>query len=614
MNERNHPAAEPRRLTITVAANAILVLAILLRNIRPLPDDLVSWLYLFAVAFGYYGLAMLLVAGLLRLVLSPFRRLAMVVPGIIVTVVVYYLLIDSYVYAIVGMHIDLFWLKWIVDDFGAFGLSPATLRSAALALLALIAVEGGIVFLAGRIRLRRPAAIVLWAALPLLYVGGQAVHAVAYETNDTRITRLTPRLPFYAPITSHRRAERIAGLFRLDAHDAPPRNDAGYESLRYPLHPIIREAAASPPPSIVVLFLESWRYDALNDRVTPNIAALARKSTVCGNHYCTGNSTVAGVFGFFYGLYPTYWPAVKAGNAVIHNPVLMDVLADDGYAFGVFARSNFDRHKIKDAIFRDIPVHEDFAGDSKVDQDADMNRQVIAFLRERKRVGKPFLTFAFYKANHAPYAYPPADTVFSPAVDENLMHADDDTDPTAYFNDYRNATHYVDRLVGDVLRNLDSLGLMDNTIVIVTTDHGEEFNDNRDGRWGHGSNYTRYQTQVPLVLYAPGRPARWVTEATSHVDVAPTLLEGFLGCRNPVSDYSNGRNLFTDGGEARPLAVGSYVNHAFIVEDNVYEIDPYTIKEYRLDDETKKAEALSREMLTAIADESGRFFGGHPAR
>jgi hypothetical protein len=66
------------------------------------------------------------------------------------------------------------------------------------------------------------------------------------------------------------------------------------------------------------------------------------------------------------------------------------------------------------------------------------------------------------------------------------------------------------------------------------------------------------------------------------------------------------RRVF-DGGAPNSLAANE-VTLVFIVDDNVWEFDPYTVKEYCLDNAAKKADVLSREMLTAIADESGRFF------
>jgi membrane-anchored protein YejM (alkaline phosphatase superfamily) len=600
--------SEYRRLNAVVALNAPLVTLILLRNTWSLHFDLMSWVYFLSVSLGYYVLAIFILASVSYFVLCPVRKLALGISGLLITAVVYYLLIDSYTLGIISMHIDLFWLEWVINDFNALGLSSETLLSALLALLALFAIEAAIFAVSKRARARRYLVGCSWMLLLLLFVVSQVTHAVGYERNDVRVTGMTPRLPFYMPVTSHRNAVRYGDMLPIGEDKFLPEAADLNGTLQYPLRKIeCGKVPDSSLPNIVVLFLEGWRYDMLNDSVTPHINTLAQKSTVGLNHFCSGNSTVAGVFGFFYGLHPTYWSAVKANNAVIHNPVLMDVLAENDYTFGIYAKSNFERHKVKDAVFRDIDIHEDFAGRTPVEQDADMTGQLISFLHDQKQTGKHFMAYAFYKANHAPYWYPPTDTVFRPAGDKNLMASDDHADPTRYLNDYRNATRYVDRLVGNVLDELDTLGLMKNTIVIVTTDHGEEFNDDKTGCWGHGSNYTQYQIRVPLIFYAPNRAPSHIEQVTCHVDVVPTLLEEYFGCLNPAGDYSNGRNLYRDGGEKRPLVIGSYVNHAFVIEDNIHEISPLYVREYKLSSVKAKASPPSVPMIKQIAAEIGRF-------
>jgi hypothetical protein len=47
---------------------------------------------------------------------------------------------------------------------------------------------------------------------------------------------------------------------------------------------------------------------------------------------------------------------------------------------------------------------------------------------------------------------------------------------------------------------LDKYDIDDNTIVIITADHGQEFNENKLNFWGHNGNFTKYQTQVPLII------------------------------------------------------------------------------------------------------------------
>src|SRR5439155_1407290 len=69
------------------------------------------------------------------------------------------------------------------------------------------------------------------------------------------------------------------------------------------------------------------------------------------------------------------------------------------------------------------------------------------------------------------------------------------------YNRYRNAVHYADSLVGTMLDALVRRGLLDDTIVLVTGDHGEEFNEH--GYWGHNGAFTPDQVHVPLVLHLP---------------------------------------------------------------------------------------------------------------
>jgi membrane-anchored protein YejM (alkaline phosphatase superfamily) len=597
------------RLTIAAVINIALIFSILLWNSRQHDFGALSGLYFLTVILGYYVLPVYLVSSVLYLVFSPFRRFSLFVASLVITGFVFYFLIDVYTYSITRMHIDLFWINWIINDFDAFGLTYGTLSAVLAAFLILVAVEVGIFLLARRVAVRRWVIVSFWGVLLLSFAVSQTLHAVAYEENDARITGLSPYLPFYYGITSHSTSAKYGELLPVGLEDTDVAGDDYEGPFTYPLKPIVQQLPpGKQPPNIIVLLFESWRYDAISPELTPNTSALAEKSLVSTRHVCSGNSTVAGVFGLFYGLHASYWGAVKASNARIHNPVLIDVLEDNGYSFGIFAKSNFKRHKIKDATFRGIQVHEDFAGPTAVEQDADMTRQLIEFMRSQTNSRNPFFTFAFYKANHAPYKYRPSDTIFTPADDQNLLFADNDTDPTEYFNDYLNSTRYVDALIGDVIDEAESLGLMDNTIIIITTDHGESFNDNRSNYWGHGTNFTQYQALVPLVFYAPGKAPRVMERRTSHVDISPTILETFLGCTSDVADYSNGVNLYDDMTDPRPFVVGSYVNHAFLIGENVYEMSPIHAKSYKFYDITRDASAPPPEMLNRIVREISRFY------
>ena len=598
-----------RNIILFLALNVPLIFVLLLRNLRQVDFTALTWIYLFCVTMGYYVLALLIVTSLVFLLSFSLKRFANAFAGALLVLFVFYLLIDSQVYSITSLHINFFWLEWVINDYKGLGLPASTVPSTLLALLLVAVIEFGIFVGARRLARPKHLAVYFWLLALIALAAGQTIHIATYETNNMHITSLTPELPAYLPLTSHKTAVKYAGILQFGGDQAGIKTNELKGSLHYPLNEIrCNILKDQKPPNIVVIFLESWRADAMNEKITPNIFKFSQKSTVCRQHFSSGNSTVAGTFGFFYGLDPTYWTAVTSDNVLIDNPVLIDILEEYKYNFGIFAKSNFKRHKIKDAVFRGIDVHEDFAGKDIKDQDGDMTRQFIAFLKAQKADPRPFFGFTFYNSNHSPYQYPKEDSVFLPAKDQNLMFVTAETDPTNYFNDYRNATHYVDRLIGDVLDQIDSLGYMSNTIIIVTTDHGEEFNDNKANFWGHGSNFTRFQTMVPLVFYAPGMPPQQIEYATSHIDIVPTILEEFFHCINDTRDYSNGINLFAGKTISRPFVIGSYVNHAFVIGDNVYEIFPLYTKDYKLNNIKSKASPPSSQMLKTIMEEVGRFY------
>ena len=64
---------------------------------------------------------------------------------------------------------------------------------------------------------------------------------------------------------------------------------------------------------------------------------------------------------------------------------------------------------------------------------------------------------------------------------------------------YLTAVHFVDGLVGQVLDDLRRRELLDSLLVIITSDHGMEFDENGLGFYGHGTSYSRYQMHTPLL-------------------------------------------------------------------------------------------------------------------
>jgi hypothetical protein len=147
----------------------------------------------------------------------------------------------------------------------------------------------------------------------------------------------------------------------------------------------------------------------------------------------------------------------------------------------------------------------------------------------------------FFESPHARYYFPEESVIRKPYL-ENFNYAtmDLDKDMPLIKNRYINSVHHLDSQFARVLAYLKEKQLLNNTIVIITGDHGEEFNEH--GHWGHGSSFNDAQTLVPMILWIPGSGSSVVEHMTSHLDVIPTLLPR-LGVKNPASDYALGNDL-----------------------------------------------------------------------
>ena len=570
----------------------------------------VTALYLLLVFVGYYALLLFLVITVVFLLTMLWRRLAMTASGALLVAALFYLVVNGIVHQVYRFHIDAFWLQYVLTSFDGMGITTPMLGMALAVLAGIALLEWGLFRLAGSLRYRGVLSTGFVVVMVAAYVASQAIHFVGYERNDSRITGITPQLPFYYPLNSHSHAVRLGELIPIVA----PEGLSGAQqstAFRYPLHDVsCLVPAGGRRPNVLLLLLESWRSDQMDSVVSPSMYALSLKSSVFLHHFSSGNATPTGVMGLFYGIHPTYWSAIKANSASIHNPVLIDALEQNGYAFGIYADSQFERHKIKDTVFQGIDVHETFAGATPDLKDADLNAQLLAFMQASRQEGRPFFGFAFYKSTHYSYCYPQSAVRFRPFRDLHIGLVGNTGDLTPFLNDYRNSVRYVDDLIGDLILEMERTGLLNETIIVITSDHGEEFNDNHANYWGHTSNFTRYQTQVPMIIYVPWEKPRQVTELTTHIDLVPTLLQEGLGCRDPVEDYSNGRNLFGPLDGARPLIMSGYVNHAIVMGDDVYSVFPMMVQKYKLGDIKAVAGPPLPDLARQALDEMHRFYGG----
>ncbi|MBU0762400.1 MAG: sulfatase, partial [Candidatus Altiarchaeota archaeon] len=101
---------------------------------------------------------------------------------------------------------------------------------------------------------------------------------------------------------------------------------------------------------------------------------------------------------------------------------------------------------------------------------------------------------------------------------------DNITDVAYYISQYDGEISYTDKYVGLMLQYLSENGLLNNTIVVFTVDHGEALGDH-DWYFDHGRYAYDDCSQIPLLMYIPGVDSRNISYPVSGIDITPTLLD-----------------------------------------------------------------------------------------
>jgi arylsulfatase A-like enzyme len=111
---------------------------------------------------------------------------------------------------------------------------------------------------------------------------------------------------------------------------------------------------------------------------------------------------------------------------------------------------------------------------------------------------------------------------------------------------YDGAAAYADALLGAFLDSLKASGAYDDAIIVVFGDHGEALGE--DGRFGHGQSLADASLHVPLIIRAPGRAPRRVSEPVALLDVMPTVLE-LTGATAPAGVLGHSLVPWLDGAQ-----------------------------------------------------------------
>lgn len=291
-------------------------------------------------------------------------------------------------------------------------------------------------------------------------------------------------------------------------------------------------ATTGDKPHIFLFVIDSLRPDYLrpyNDAVTftPEIERFAADSIVFEKAFT------------HYGATGLSQPSIWVGGLLVHQQypqpfgpmnTLQKLLAVEGY------ESLLSMDTILDAI-----LPSDFEA---FDIDAQIDDKDYDFCRSLENLGQRLGSRS--DASRPVFAYTQPQNIHVSAINRDGNNVLDDEDYGSFYGPYASRLRRMDRCFGSFLETLRSLGLFQNSIVILTADHGDSLGE--EGRWGHAYTIFPEVLRVPLIVHLPeslGSRHTWDTSIIAFSsDLTPSLYY-LLGHRPIIRHEAFGRPLFT---------------------------------------------------------------------
>lgn len=359
-----------------------------------------------------------------------------------------------------------------------------------------------------------------------------------------RIRERSPNRKADVPRTRRRAWRRIVLLAVLAA--------AGAGLYQYMQGPTYK----GPVKHVILISLDTTRRDHFgcygNTWIrTPNMDALAAESIVLTDYSTVVSTTLSSHTSLFTGKYPHAHGVPRNGFMVnTDNMMIAEILKDAGFRTVGFPASfaldsRFDFAQGFDHYDEEFDILVGTGGADQNQRNAEeVTNTVIGYLEENG-VGRNLFLFVHYFDPHKPYAPSPSyDTMYGegegpyaggagnhPAME--AIEADSETKQMVFR--YAGEVSYMDAHIGRLLDYLKRRDILDNSILIVTSDHGENLIDAPGQAFSHG--WTVYGPEIrALCTIRLPRAAmggtRWEA-STANIDIVPTLTR-YLGLPTPA--------------------------------------------------------------------------------
>jgi len=339
-----------------------------------------------------------------------------------------------------------------------------------------------------------------------------------------------------------------------------------------------RMLASMPPtagtlPHVILIVLDTLRADALGaygapGNPTPNLDALAQRGVLFENAASTAPWTLPATASLMTGRLPSELSADWLTPLDKQHRTLAEALRRCGYATGGFVANykyataetglargfaRYDSHSYTPAEFaactalgralffsRVLPNLGCYSDPVRRNA-AEINQRYLSW--SSRNQDRPHFAFLNYLDVHDPYAAPaPFDSRPPTNADERsllrfwwFLQRDSLTGSEAALatDAYADCVRYLDQQIGSLVAALDARGGLDNTVIIITADHGEHFGEHN--LWLHGNSLYQPLVHVPLIVVAPNTiPAgRRIATPVSTANVAATV-QHLLGVRKDL--------------------------------------------------------------------------------
>ena len=314
--------------------------------------------------------------------------------------------------------------------------------------------------------------------------------------------------------------------------------------------------------NVILIGIDTLRADHLScygyfRKTSPNIDRLAKDSVVFTSAYATGIPTHPGWTTILTGVHPLVHGIVShvGTRKLSHDiPMVQEVLRTHGYRTGAVDNMFLKYGSFYDWFTRGFHIYShpgaipvSYAG-LKV-QANNVTERGVEVLGELLKEGNPFFLFLHYWDPHAPYKPPePFNKLFwNESIEKRFIREGYEKEEILDYliSQYDGEIAYVDSEIGRFIEYLEDRGVLDESLVIITSDHGENLKQHEGYLQHHGLYETI--THIPLIVRFPeGTPSGTVNSLVQHTDIVATIYD-VVGVEPRIRLYGRSLRKIVEG-------------------------------------------------------------------